>query len=171
MVNNELEIKNFREFWYPISQSSSLRNGDVVGLHILGDPICLVRDKSGKVACFSDRCAHRSAPLSIGRFVDEEFECKYHGWKYDTTSGNVVNIPALLPDRKIPINAKVYVYPVAEKYGLVWIWPGKGTADVNKIINFGPNSEDNEVWSDVFAASFDLDVPKLFNLVGPQSDD
>ncbi len=78
---SELSVSSFpmdmRKFWYPISMSRDLKAGDVVGLHILGDPICLYRDRKGKAACLADRCTHRSAPLSIGAVRDEELECKY----------------------------------------------------------------------------------------------
>jgi phenylpropionate dioxygenase-like ring-hydroxylating dioxygenase large terminal subunit len=157
-----LTTSSLRDFWYPISESKTLRKGDVVGLHILGDPICLARDKNGRVACFSDRCAHRSAPLSIGRFVDEELECKYHGWKYNIQDGVVTHIPALLKDRKIPTNAKVYTYPIKEKNGLIWIWPGdKQKADPSDILNLSPNFDKKICWSDVSMFSFDLDVINL----------
>lgn len=72
---------NFRQFWYPISLSKDLLAGEIVGLHLLGDPVCLYREKGGRVVCLADRCAHRSAPLSIGQIRDEQLECKYHGWK------------------------------------------------------------------------------------------
>lgn len=70
---------DMRDAWYPLSLACDLLPGDVVGLHLLGDPVCLYRDRTGRAACLSDRCAHRSAPLSIGRVRDAELECKYHG--------------------------------------------------------------------------------------------
>ena len=116
---------DMRANWYPISFSCDLKEGDVVGLHILGDPVCLYRERSsGKACVLADRCAHRSAPLSIGQLRDNQLECKYHGWKYDT-EGRVSHIPALLSDRSIPANARVYAYPVEERQGMIWIWPGQ----------------------------------------------
>ena len=150
---------DLRLFWYPISKSVDLLGGDVVGLHILGDPICLFREKeSGKAACISDRCAHRSAPLSIGNMTDGVLECKYHGWKYDL-DGRVTHIPALLTDRSIPANAKVYSYPLVERYGLIWIWPGpKEDADERRIPDIMPGSNlPNVRFTKPFVQVFDLD--------------
>lgn len=114
---------DMRNQWYALSYSHHLNPRDVVSLNILGDPVVLYRDRTGKVGCLADRCAHRSAPLSIGQVVDEELECKYHGWKY-STDGRVTNIPALLEGRSIPGNASVYAYPIEEIDGIIWVWPG-----------------------------------------------
>jgi vanillate O-demethylase monooxygenase subunit len=46
--------------------------------------------------------------------------CPYHGWTYDA-SGQCVDIPQLAPGRQIPANARVPSYPVAERYGLIWV--------------------------------------------------
>eukprot|EP00475_Leptophrys_vorax_P023919 TRINITY_DN3290_c0_g2_i1.p1 TRINITY_DN3290_c0_g2~~TRINITY_DN3290_c0_g2_i1.p1 ORF type:complete len:476 (+),score=105.19 TRINITY_DN3290_c0_g2_i1:165-1592(+) len=118
-------IRNLRHHWYPISLSKDLLVGDdPVGLHILGDPIVLYRDPlSRKPVVLADICPHRSAPLSIGRVMNGRLECKYHGWQFDT-SGAVVHIPALLPDKSIPPQAKTRSYPVAEDNLMVWVWPG-----------------------------------------------
>jgi phenylpropionate dioxygenase-like ring-hydroxylating dioxygenase large terminal subunit len=124
---------DLRNSWYPISFSKDLKPGEVVSLHILGDPICLYRTFEGEAVVFADRCAHRSAPLSIGNLREGKLECKYHGWQYDT-NGEVSKIPALLEDHKIPANAKVYAYPVQETQGYVWVWPGnKSLAKPNTI--------------------------------------
>lgn len=112
--------ENLRLFWYPISLSKDLQPGDVVALHLLGDPLCLYRTRRTREAvCVSDRCAHRSAPLSLGQLTQKEdrLECPYHGWQYDTESGRVAKIPAKLEDRPVPANARVYRYPLREEDG------------------------------------------------------
>ena len=39
----------------------------------------LFRDAQGAAACVRDECAHRACPLSLGRVVDGQIECPYHG--------------------------------------------------------------------------------------------
>jgi len=60
--------------------------------------------------------------------MDGKLECFYHGWQFDSKTGEVDHIPFLLPDKQIPPQAKSKVYPCVEKYHLIWVWPG----DVDK---------------------------------------
>ena len=50
---------------------------------LFGQAWVLFRDAEGRPACVLDECAHRACPLSIGRVVDGQVECLYHGacWK------------------------------------------------------------------------------------------
>jgi phenylpropionate dioxygenase-like ring-hydroxylating dioxygenase large terminal subunit len=118
-------IKNLRHHWYPISFSKDLLVGDdPVSLHLLGDPIVLYRDPmSKKPVVLADVCPHRSAPLSLGKVVDGRLECKYHGWQFGA-DGKVQHIPALLPDKSIPPQARTKCYPVVETQSMIWVWPG-----------------------------------------------
>ncbi|KAJ3267647.1 hypothetical protein HK104_005729, partial [Borealophlyctis nickersoniae] len=112
---------DMRKAWYPFAMSSEFCVGDgPVAGYLLDDPIVLYRDAEGVLVCLEDKCAHRSAPLSLGRVTPEgELECRYDGWRY-TSEGAVCYIPALLPDRKIPANAYARRYPTVEKDGLIW---------------------------------------------------
>ena len=63
----------------------------------IGDrPLVLFRDAQGDAVALEDRCAHRNAPLSIGRVCKGRLQCRYHGWEYDS-EGRAAHIPAL-PD-------------------------------------------------------------------------
>ncbi|KAJ3177521.1 hypothetical protein HK101_010219 [Irineochytrium annulatum] len=94
-------------------------------MKLLDDPIVLYRDPITNAAvCFADKCPHRSAPLSVGRIMDSKLECRYHGWQFDAGTGVVDRVPSLMPGKKIPVNAKVRVYPTVESCGWVWVWPG-----------------------------------------------
>ncbi|KAJ3262594.1 hypothetical protein HK103_000123 [Boothiomyces macroporosus] len=118
------ESIDMRKAWYPIFPSEEITSKAPTGFHILGDPIVLYRDPQTQTAvAFADKCAHRSAPLSVGQIMDGKLECRYHGWQYDI-DGACSKIPSLLEGRKIPANAKVRKYPTVESDGWVWIWPG-----------------------------------------------
>lgn len=125
-----------RKQWYAIALSDDLpkaKAGQVgaaaagpMSTSLLGDPLVLWRDLSGKAYCVADKCPHRSAPLSLGKVNGDtgHVECIYHGWQIDGVSGKVVDIPAMLEDKTIPSNAKVQVYPLHEQDGVVYVWPG-----------------------------------------------
>ncbi len=125
-----------RNQWYAIGLSTDLPKAKVgqvgaaasapMATSLLGDPLVLWRDLSGKAYCVADKCPHRSAPLSLGKVNGDtgHVECIYHGWQIDGVSGKVVEIPAMMEGKAIPSNAKVQVYPIFEQDGVIYIWPG-----------------------------------------------
>ncbi|KAI9206221.1 Rieske [2Fe-2S] iron-sulfur domain-containing protein [Polychytrium aggregatum] len=118
------QTTEFRKTWYPLVPSNELLTTQPTALRLLEEPLVLYRDpQTNQPVVFADKCAHRSAPLSVGRIMDGKLECRYHGWQYDT-DGKVSHIPSLLKDRSIPANAKVQTYPAHEADGWVWVWPG-----------------------------------------------
>jgi chlorophyllide a oxygenase len=111
-----------RDHWYPVCDTSSLPASDAFAVTLLGDPLALFRDATGAASCLEDRCAHRSAPLSLGRTVGGHVECPYHGWRFDA-GGACMHVPSLGPSVPVPC-ARVRAYPCVERAGLVWVWPG-----------------------------------------------
>lgn len=100
---------------------------------ILGEDVVLYRKQNGTVAALEDACPHRKLPLSMGRLLDDDgVECGYHGLVFDC-SGSCVKAPGMGKPAK---QAVVHSYPVAERYGLVWIWMGDpDKADPDDILN------------------------------------
>ncbi len=89
-------------------------------------PIVIYRTASGRVAALEDRCAHRHAPLSLGRVLGEDIECAYHGFTFDC-AGNCIHIPH---QDSVPRAARVRSFPAVERWGYVWLWLGEAdTAD------------------------------------------
>ncbi|VFU16590.1 aromatic ring-hydroxylating dioxygenase subunit alpha [Methylocella tundrae] len=88
---------------------------------ILEEPIVLYRLESGEPAALFDRCPHRFAPLSRGRQIGDDLQCIYHGLRFDKAGVCVLNPHG---SKSIPQTARVKSYPLYEKYGYVWIWPG-----------------------------------------------
>ena len=87
---------------------------------ILGEPVVFFRRKDGAAVALEDRCAHRQAPLSRGIVRGDVIQCPYHGMRYGP-DGKCVRIPS---QDSIPPEARVRSYPVAERYGWIWIWMG-----------------------------------------------
>jgi vanillate O-demethylase monooxygenase subunit len=94
------------------------------GMMILGEPIVIWRDDAGGVHALEDRCAHRLAPLSLGRCEGANLRCGYHGFLF-APDGAVVGIPG---QDDIPAIARVKRYPVVEQDSWIWIWMGNEAA-------------------------------------------
>jgi vanillate O-demethylase monooxygenase subunit len=86
---------------------------------IVGRPVCFYRLQDGTVTALEDRCPHRRFPLSLGRLDGDVIECNYHGYRID--DGGVCVGVAEQPDKP---KASVHRFPLVERDGVVWIWPG-----------------------------------------------
>ncbi len=98
---------------------------------IMGDDLVLFRIADGTPVALEDRCAHRLAPLSLGRIEGDGIRCMYHGVKFDR-AGACLEIPAQEGG-----NPQMCVrhYPLVEQDGFVWIWMGDpALADRAKIL-------------------------------------
>jgi nitrite reductase/ring-hydroxylating ferredoxin subunit len=80
----------------------------------------VLRTKDGTPVALEDRCAHRHLPLSMGKLIGDELQCRYHGLRYDK-SGRCIRIPG---QDLVPQTARVRSYPVVERYRWLWIWMG-----------------------------------------------
>src|SRR5271165_2049168 len=104
--------------WHPVAASAGLPAGKPIPVQLLEREIVLWRDSEGVVHAWDDRCPHRGTRLSIGRIVDDQLICAYHGWRF-AGSGRCVHFPAL-PAVTPPETACARSYQVEEQYGLVW---------------------------------------------------
>ncbi len=108
-----------RNTWYIAAEPQEVGSKPLARTY-LGRPLVLFRTGSGKVVALDDRCPHRFAPLSLGRVIGETLRCGYHGAQFDC-HGRCVAVPG---QSIVPPKAAVGSYPVAEKHGYLWIWPG-----------------------------------------------
>ena len=109
------------DHWYPVAWSRELKAGKPLGVRFAGDPIVLVRPKTGApIFALEDRCAHRQVPLHNGVVEGDRLRCGYHGWTYDGT-GRCADVPYLGCASK---PNGVRAYPCQEKGGLILIYPG-----------------------------------------------
>ena len=107
--------------WYVLAKSSEV-GAQPVGKELWRRPIVLFRS-GGKIHALEDRCAHRLVRLSHGRLIDDRLECAYHGWQFDA-SGRCVHVPQLSSRTALP-HCRVESFPVLERHGFVWIFPGE----------------------------------------------
>lgn len=120
--------------WYVAFWSAAIEPGTLYPRTILDEPVVVFRGADGAVVALEDTCPHRFAPLSRGRIAgDGVVECGYHGLRFDRRGACVSNPHG---DGKLP-HASVRVYPVVEKHGIVWIWPGQAPPDAAAIPDYG----------------------------------
>ena len=147
-----LESKNRRQkvraaglhpdYWYPVEKSENLKPGKVIETKFWGRSIAVYRDHSGKVQAIEDRCAHRQLKLSMGQVKGCNLVCMYHGWEFGC-DGKLVSVPHELFGKPFP-NIRVGAFPVQERYGLIWVFPGNPELqDVHRLPDIpeleGPN--------------------------------
>lgn len=92
--------------------------------------IVIFRDSQGQVQAIEDRCPHRQVKLSHGQVVGDRLECAYHGWQF-AGSGACVEVPYLAADQKLP-TCKLKTYPIQEKDGFIWVFPGDPSLAASK---------------------------------------
>jgi vanillate O-demethylase monooxygenase subunit len=118
-----------RNGWYAAAWSEEVGR-TLLERWICGVPIVLYRKEDGDVAALYGTCPHRAYPLALGRLKGDELECGYHGITFDG-EGRCVRIPGEQRPQKA---MKVRSYPLVERGGLIWIWPGEPSlADPSQI--------------------------------------
>jgi vanillate O-demethylase monooxygenase subunit len=108
--------------WYVACMSDEI-DGKPLGRRICGQPMVFYRPDDASIACVEDFCPHRGAPLSLGSVRDGRLVCGYHGLVMGA-DGHCVAMPGVRAPRIAPIRA----FPVVERHGFVWVWPGEAGA-------------------------------------------
>ena len=159
-----------RNTWFAAGFSAEFPAGALQRRIIAGRPIVMWRTRHGEVVGLDARCVHKCFPLWDGRLLDNDrLECGYHGFIFDS-SGRCVAIPALHDERdRIPQAARQAKFPVTEKNGLVWVWPGNskrseeiGVPDTPEID--GPDWETRNAEPVSVRANYRLLIENLFDL-------
>ena len=112
--------------WYPAVIGKKLKKSRPMQFKLFGQPFALYRDQSGQVVCVEDRCPHRGTPLSLGRVIQGQLECRYHGWRF-AQQGRCSRIPTLAAGKEMPPNVHANTRACIEKYGVIWVWPEAST--------------------------------------------
>jgi vanillate O-demethylase monooxygenase subunit len=114
--------------WYVACTPEEI-DGRPLGRKICNEAIVFFRGAQGEVAAQEDFCPHRGAPLSLGSVVEGRLVCGYHGLELGCDGK-----PVAMPGQRVrgfPCNR---VYPVVERHGFIWVWPGEAAlADPERI--------------------------------------
>ena len=107
---------NFKTHYLPVCWAKALKVDEPLQVWFHQKPVVLVRT-NGKISAFSDYCPHRGVPLSLGKVIDNELHCPYHGWSFSCLDGK----NTLVPVKGKAIDCGLKTYHVVEQYGLVWV--------------------------------------------------
>ena len=127
----------FRRFWYPVIPIAELLEGPKP-FELLGQNIVLWLDAEGKPSAVRDRCCHRTAKLSLGKVVNGNIICAYHGWAFNSL-GTCVHVPQAEKNFISP-SYKVEAYRCVERYGYAWVCLEEPLKDIPDI----PEAVDSE---------------------------
>lgn len=111
----------FSQCWYPVALSSEVDKGQLVGREFLDGRVVAYRGDDGQARVHSAYCRHLGADLSVGDVQGNDVRCAFHNWQYGP-DGMCTKIPA--SSKRIPKQARLFTYPVAETMGLIWAFNG-----------------------------------------------
>jgi vanillate O-demethylase monooxygenase subunit len=109
-----------REHWYVAGLSRDIARKPVAR-RILGEDLVFYRTLAGAVVVLRDRCPHRLAPLSMGELVEDELQCRYHGFRFGA-DGKCKAVPG---EDFVPPTLCVDTFPAVERHALLWVWMGE----------------------------------------------
>jgi vanillate O-demethylase monooxygenase subunit len=141
-----------RNIWYVVGWAGEFEGSGPFSRCIIDEPVVLYRKGNGALVALQDRCAHRWAPLSLGRVEGDHLRCMYHGVKYGV-DGQCVE---MLGQDRIPKTLCVRSYPVVERHRFVWIWLGNpAVADTSLIPDLGILDQD---WRRFYSGSLQYEA-------------
>lgn len=111
-----------RDTWYVACTPDEIV-GKPLGRTICGEAMVFFRGEGGQVAALEDFCPHRGAPLSLGFVEDGALVCGYHGLAMGCTGRTV-----RMPGQRVGGFPPIRTFPVIERYGFIWAWPGDAAA-------------------------------------------
>ena len=107
-----------RNTWYVACTPDEI-DTKPLGRQICGELIVFYRGVDGQVAALEDFCPHRGAKLSLGSVCEGQLVCGYHGLVMGC-DGKTVSMPG----QRTAGFPQIRSFPVVERYGFIWVWPG-----------------------------------------------
>lgn len=126
--------------WYVAATPDEI-DGKPLGRKVCNEQIVFYRGPEGQVAALEDFCPHRGAPLSLGRVCEGKLVCGYHGLEMGCDGKTIA-----MPGQRVRGFPAIRSYPVVERHGFIWVWPGDASkADPNEIHHL--HWADNPEWA------------------------
>ena len=118
-----------KNFWY-VAASADEVTDKTLARKICGLDVVIYRGSEGQAIALQDFCPHRGLPLSMGWIEGNSIRCSYHGMLVDC-EGQCESMPGQTSINRLN---GIDSYPIAERYGYIWIWMGDASlADVEKL--------------------------------------
>jgi nitrite reductase/ring-hydroxylating ferredoxin subunit len=113
------KIPEFPVGWFVIAETKNLKQGEIQTHQFCGKEVVLYRTVSGQAVVTDAYCPHMGAHLGCGgAIVGEEIKCPFHGFQFDK-NGTCTKTGY---DTKPSPRAKLYSWPVEEKFGLIFCY-------------------------------------------------
>jgi len=106
--------------WFPVCRGEEAAPRHIVHTALLGQELAVWRADDGAVNAWENRCPHRGVRLSVGTNLGDRIKCRYHGWTYESGSGQCVDRPAH-PGEKPPSMVRAHRFPCVEVGGYIWV--------------------------------------------------
>jgi nitrite reductase/ring-hydroxylating ferredoxin subunit len=143
--------------WFVVAESSELLPGEVRAIRYFDRDLVLYRGDDGAARVMDAHCPHLGAHLAVGgRVEDGCLRCPFHGWKFDGTSGECVEIP--YGDlKRIPPKAHARSYPTLERNHMIWAWyHAKGGDPFYEVPVVSEFTDDD--WTPIIVRQFEVRV-------------
>jgi phenylpropionate dioxygenase-like ring-hydroxylating dioxygenase large terminal subunit len=145
-------------FWYRAMPADRVHRHQLYKALLLEIPLVLGRDRDGRPFALRDACPHRGMPLHCGNFDGTNVECSYHGWQFDSHSGQCQLIPSLTADQNLKVD-RIYAgsYPSEERDGFLWVYlpdPAPLSAGFSKPVEAPEPAPVIEKFSDKFKLAY-----------------
>ena len=126
--------------WYVACMPDDFQDKPL-GRKICGESMVFYRGAQGQAVALEDFCPHRGAPLSLGFVKDGNLVCGYHGLEMGCEGKTIA-----MPGQRVRGFPAIRSFPVVERYGFVWVWPGQADKASEDLI---PKFEffDNPAWA------------------------
>jgi len=126
--------------WYVACMPDDFQDKPL-GRKICGESMVFYRGAKGQAFALEDFCPHRGAPLSLGFVKDGNLVCGYHGLEMGCEGKTIA-----MPGQRVRGFPAIRSFPVVERYGFVWVWPGQVDKASEDLI---PKFEffDNPAWA------------------------
>jgi phenylpropionate dioxygenase-like ring-hydroxylating dioxygenase large terminal subunit len=114
-------MEALRNTWYAAAWSEEITD-KLFKRVILEQPIVFYRRLGGEPVALGNVCPHRFAPLNLGKIVNGNIQCPYHGLQFNSAGKCVFNPDG---DGLTPDSVRARSYPVLERFGMIWVWMGE----------------------------------------------
>ena len=126
--------------WYVACMPEDFQDKPL-GRKVCGESMVFYRGAQGQAVALEDFCPHRGAPLSLGFMKDGNLVCGYHGLEMGCEGKTIA-----MPGQRVRGFPAIRSFPVVERYGFVWVWPGQADkASVDLLPKF--DFFDNPAWA------------------------
>jgi len=115
-----------RNYWYPVLQSGDLPSDKPIGFKVLGEELVAWRDRHGHPRVVRDHCPHRGVKMSLGRVLNGDLQCAYHGLRFNG-HGRCTLIPWESEDSPLLDRISATAYPTEELGDWIWTYVGDTT--------------------------------------------